>query len=238
MNELDLFAAAIAMLDRSGRDAYLDRECSGRSGLRERLDLLLAQHDRSQPLLDRPIGADRDDPTADHRASSLVGTVIAGRHKLLEQVGEGGMGTVWIAEQTEPVRRKVPPKLIETGMDSRAVLARFEAEAAQARVQPPRSRAGGEGPGGVGRSAGPVPRRGYPGLSLLVDSVRPKETLYPLPAPPRLGTVRAQGAQAAGQGKMESPPDVQWVGRCGDHGSRAALVGPVESSSTAGTWRP
>ncbi|QDV37812.1 protein kinase domain-containing protein [Tautonia plasticadhaerens] len=128
MNELDLFAAAIAIPDRSERVAYLDRECSGRAELRQRLDLLLDQHDRSHQLLDLPNGADRDDPTADHRASSLVGTVIAGRYKLLEQIGEGGMGTVWVAEQTEPVRRKVALKLIKTGMDSKAVLARFEAE--------------------------------------------------------------------------------------------------------------
>jgi hypothetical protein len=57
-----------------------------------------------------------------------VGAVIAGRYKLLEQIAEGGMGTVWIAEQTQPVRRKVALKLIKAGMDSRAVLSRFEAE--------------------------------------------------------------------------------------------------------------
>src|SRR6201993_2161274 len=60
---------------------------------------------------------------ADH-----VGTLVAGRYKLLEQIGEGGMGTVWIAEQIQPVRRKVALKLIKAGMDSKTVLARFEAE--------------------------------------------------------------------------------------------------------------
>jgi WD40 repeat protein/tRNA A-37 threonylcarbamoyl transferase component Bud32 len=54
--------------------------------------------------------------------------VVAGRYKLLERIGEGGMGEVWMAEQTEPVRRRVALKLIKQGMDSRAVLARFEAE--------------------------------------------------------------------------------------------------------------
>src|SRR5205085_10945460 len=57
-----------------------------------------------------------------------VGTLLAGRYKLLEQIGEGGMGTVWVAEQTQPVRRKVALKLIKAGMDSKTVLARFEAE--------------------------------------------------------------------------------------------------------------
>jgi serine/threonine protein kinase/tetratricopeptide (TPR) repeat protein len=63
-----------------------------------------------------------DDP------ADVVGTVVAGRYKLLEEIGEGGMGTVWMAEQREPVKRLVAVKLIKPGMDSRAVLARFEAE--------------------------------------------------------------------------------------------------------------
>src|SRR5262249_23502467 len=57
-----------------------------------------------------------------------AGAVLAGRYKLVEEVGEGGMGSVWRAQQTEPVRRSVAVKLIKAGMDSRAVVARFEAE--------------------------------------------------------------------------------------------------------------
>ena len=57
-----------------------------------------------------------------------TGAVIAGRYKLLEQIGEGGMGAVWVAEQTEPVKRRVALKLIKPGMDTRQVLSRFEAE--------------------------------------------------------------------------------------------------------------
>ena len=56
------------------------------------------------------------------------GAVIAGRYTLLQKIGEGGMGEVWVARQTEPIKRKVALKLIKTGMDSKAVLARFEAE--------------------------------------------------------------------------------------------------------------
>src|SRR5262249_5374685 len=56
------------------------------------------------------------------------GTVVAGRYKLLERIGEGGMGEVWVARQTEPVQRKVAFKVIKAGMDSKSVLARFEAE--------------------------------------------------------------------------------------------------------------
>ena len=66
--------------------------------------------------------------TGPYLSNEQPGTVIAGRYKLLEAIGEGGMGTVWVAEQTQPVRRKVALKLIKAGMDSKSVLARFEAE--------------------------------------------------------------------------------------------------------------
>jgi hypothetical protein len=113
----------------------LDRECADRQQLRERLDQLIAAHLQSNALLDAPAV----EQTADHTPSGTptvsipssaeaIGTIIAGRYKLLEEIGEGGMGTVWVAEQTQPVRRKVALKLIKAGMDSRQVLARFEAE--------------------------------------------------------------------------------------------------------------
>jgi hypothetical protein len=81
----------------------------------------------ADPVLDQP--AARVERTAAYVSpSEQSGTLIAGRYKLLEALGEGGMGTVWVAEQTEPVRRKVALKLIKPGMDSKSVLARFEAE--------------------------------------------------------------------------------------------------------------
>jgi eukaryotic-like serine/threonine-protein kinase len=70
--------------------------------------------------------------TGDYKSRSMPnetpGTVIAGKYKLLERIGEGGMGSVWMAQQTEPVKRHVAVKLIKTGMDSKQVIARFEAE--------------------------------------------------------------------------------------------------------------
>src|SRR4051812_47479837 len=66
--------------------------------------------------------------THDHTPRPDAGTVLGGRYKLIEEVGEGGMGTVWMAQQTEPVKRMVAVKVVKAGMDSKAVLARFEAE--------------------------------------------------------------------------------------------------------------
>src|SRR5262249_10511629 len=128
MNELELFAAAIAVTDPTERAKLLDHECAGRPELRRRLEMLLAAHSRSHPLLDAPNPGDPNTTATHAPASMLVGTVIAGRYKLLEAIGEGGMGTVFVAEQSEPVKRKVALKLIKPGMDSKSVLARFEAE--------------------------------------------------------------------------------------------------------------
>src|SRR5262249_12641398 len=78
--------------------------------------------------IDRPVNGDPDQTAGYAPTSEKPGTIVAGRYKLLEEIGQGGMGTVWGAEQTTPVRRKVALKLIKAGMDSRAVVARFEAE--------------------------------------------------------------------------------------------------------------
>src|SRR5262249_51217967 len=90
--------------------------------------LLLEAHGRSHHVLDVPSAGDPNTTRAYTPATSLVGTIIAGRYKLLEEIGDGGMGAVWMAEQREPVKRLVAVKLIKAGMDSKAVLARFEAE--------------------------------------------------------------------------------------------------------------
>jgi eukaryotic-like serine/threonine-protein kinase len=136
MNELDLFAAAVAIADPSLRTALLERECAGRPELRNRLDQLLAAHFKSHPLLDSP---EPNDVTLHASAGSETdplpipvespGMVISGRYKLHQQIGEGGMGSVWMADQTEPVKRRVAVKLIrvERGQ-SRTILSRFEAE--------------------------------------------------------------------------------------------------------------
>ncbi len=90
-----------------------------------------ATRDQSDAALDAGLAAAFGGDTTHLRPPSAdpeAGTVIAGKYKLTEKVGEGGMGSVWVASQTEPVKRKVAIKLIKAGMDSKAVLARFDAE--------------------------------------------------------------------------------------------------------------
>jgi hypothetical protein len=119
------------------RAAFLSTACAGDDALRTAVEELLAAHDRPDSLLDRDHGlAGFVDPTAarprvgpaGRPGAADLGTVLDGRYKLVELLGEGGMGLVYMAQQVEPVRRLVAVKLIKAGMDTRQVLARFEAE--------------------------------------------------------------------------------------------------------------
>jgi tetratricopeptide (TPR) repeat protein len=113
-----LFHDALAISSPSERAAFLDQACGVNAQLRERLDALLVAHEDSQITLDR-----FDEPIT----ASLVGSDI-GPYKLLEIIGEGGFGTVYMAQQDQPIRRRVALKIIKLGMDTKAVIARFEAE--------------------------------------------------------------------------------------------------------------
>ena len=119
-----LFLAAVEQTDPAGRVAVLDRECQTDAELRQRVEALLRASDAPGSLLESPapVAATVDEPV-----SERPGTLI-GPYKLLQQIGEGGMGTVFMAEQQHPVRRKVALKVIKAGMDTRQVIARFEAE--------------------------------------------------------------------------------------------------------------
>lgn len=109
------------------RDAYLAEACGSNAALRLRVEELLRSH-RDDTFLEEP--AAELGETVLSAAVALTegpGTVI-GRYKLLQQIGEGGMGVVYMAEQDQPVRRRVALKIIKVGMDTRTVVARFEAE--------------------------------------------------------------------------------------------------------------
>jgi WD40 repeat protein/serine/threonine protein kinase len=123
MNEQAIFIAALQE-DPDKRAAYLDRACGADPALRQRVENLLDAHERAGSFLKQPAAAVTD---AYRPISEGPGTVI-GPYKLLQQIGEGGFGVVYMAEQQEPVRRKVALKIIRPGMDSREVIARFESE--------------------------------------------------------------------------------------------------------------
>ena len=122
--EESIFAQALEIESAGERAAFLDRACGDNPALRAEVESLLRVSGRSGDLLDLP---EDSAVTADLPRSEGAGAVV-GPYKLLEQIGEGGMGTVWMAEQTEPIQRRVAVKVIKEGMDSRQVLARFEAE--------------------------------------------------------------------------------------------------------------
>ena len=125
MDEQALFDQALATPP-SARAAFLEEACAGDPGLRQRLEVLLHAHEHPGSFLGGPaLGLAAT--VAEPRVSERPGTVI-GAYKLMEQIGEGGMGLVFVAEQQQPVRRKVAVKVIKPGMDTRQVIARFEAE--------------------------------------------------------------------------------------------------------------
>lgn len=120
----ELFVAAVKLAPDLW-DAYLKEACGGDEALREHVHNLLVAHKEAGSFLEPAVAALA--VTNEESVSERPGTVI-GPYRLLQQIGEGGMGTVFMAEQTQPVQRKVALKVIKPGMDSKQVIARFEAE--------------------------------------------------------------------------------------------------------------
>jgi WD40 repeat protein/serine/threonine protein kinase len=139
-NAKEIFIAAV-QLPAEQQDAFLDQACAGDPDLRRRVSDLLRAHQEIGSFLDQPAApgpltgpyipvpedAEPADPVAPQPLSEGPGTVI-GPYKLLQQIGEGGFGVVYMAEQTQPVRRTVALKIIKPGMDTALVIARFESE--------------------------------------------------------------------------------------------------------------
>ena len=120
----DIFMAAVEKDDGRERIAFLDDACGSDEELRRHVDRLLGAHLESGSFLDEGAIAKQ---TVGLLVTEKPGTQI-GPYKLLQQIGEGGMGVVFMAEQMHPVRRTVALKIIKPGMDTRQIIARFEAE--------------------------------------------------------------------------------------------------------------
>jgi len=125
LDEREIFCEALDRPATQDRARYLDEVCGDDAGLRARVQALLNAHQEAGSFL-----ADATGGTATHPDAPPVaepGQAI-GPYKLLERIGEGGMGEVWMAEQREPMQRKLALKIIKAGMDTQQVVARFEAE--------------------------------------------------------------------------------------------------------------
>jgi eukaryotic-like serine/threonine-protein kinase len=130
--EETIFNAAVELSHPAKRAAYLELACDGDPALRARLEKMLAADGDS--FFEKPIpapslaGAVTLAASASPVAEPVVMSEQIGRYKLLQKIGEGGCGVVYMAEQSEPVRRRVALKVIKLGMDTKSVVARFESE--------------------------------------------------------------------------------------------------------------
>jgi serine/threonine protein kinase/parvulin-like peptidyl-prolyl isomerase/Tfp pilus assembly protein PilF len=118
----EIFAQALEKKSPAEREAYLDEGCKGEPELRRQVESLLRAHEQAGEFLDKTIELPKPDVSLERTG------MMIGRYKLLQKIGEGGFGVVYMAEQIEPVQRKVALKIIKAGMDTREVVARFEAE--------------------------------------------------------------------------------------------------------------
>src|SRR5262245_15010598 len=119
---MSIFGEALECPSVEARDAYLGRVCGADAGLRSKVEELVAANAK----LGHFLGGKRSGIAGIQEIIEQRGTII-GPYKLIEQIGEGGMGLVFMAEQKEPVRRNVALKILKPGMDTRQIVARFEA---------------------------------------------------------------------------------------------------------------
>src|SRR5438552_13253235 len=124
--EVVIFTEALR-LPAAERADYLDRACAGDGELRRRVEAILQGYEKAGDFLGEPAEGVPRTNTQVIEMGEQPGDRV-GRYKLLQQIGEGGWGVVYMAEQEEPVRRLVALKIIKLGMDTKNVMARFEAE--------------------------------------------------------------------------------------------------------------
>jgi serine/threonine protein kinase/tetratricopeptide (TPR) repeat protein len=128
VTEREIFFEALEMATPEARAAYLHEACKRDVSLRRKVDELLKEHFSNDSLLSGPAVEGERATFKLEFAQGAAPAQMIGRYKLLEKLGEGGFGEVWMAEQREPVKRRVALKIIKLGMDSRQIVARFEAE--------------------------------------------------------------------------------------------------------------
>ncbi|MHC4104548.1 MAG: serine/threonine protein kinase, partial [Planctomycetota bacterium] len=121
-----IFAEAIEKKTAKERAAFLDKACAGDDDLRSKVEDLLKAHSQAGDFLEE-LAIGPSVTLGDPHLTEGPGTIIS-RYKILEKIGEGGMACVYMAEQKEPIRRKVALKIIKLGMDTKQVIARFAAE--------------------------------------------------------------------------------------------------------------
>jgi len=134
--EAQIFDVALALDDAARRRAYLDEACASDAVLRARIERLLATHERADQFFEGCVAGmkpdlDEAEKELEHPAPDAPDEQVGkrvGNYKLLQKIGEGGCGAVYMAEQEKPVRRRVALKIIKLGMDTKQVIARFEAE--------------------------------------------------------------------------------------------------------------
>src|SRR5436309_131790 len=123
----DIFLKALETQSPSEREAYLQEACGSDAALRAKVEALLKSHQADSFLESPAVEVAKSAVVAQEPLTEVAGSVID-KYKLLEKLGEGGFGVVYMAEQREPVKRRVALKIIKIGMDTREVVARFEAE--------------------------------------------------------------------------------------------------------------
>ncbi|MBL9173804.1 MAG: protein kinase, partial [Verrucomicrobiales bacterium] len=126
-SEKDIFFEALQKNTPEERAAFLDGACGRDPSRRARVEALLDNHFQPTDFMQNP-AVEAAGLTLPATPPSESHTLLIGRYKLLEVIGEGGFGEVWMAEQREPVKRRVALKILKPGMDSRQIVARFEAE--------------------------------------------------------------------------------------------------------------
>jgi serine/threonine protein kinase len=119
---IEIFSQAQAKASPTERERYLTEACQGQPELRKQVDALLGASDRAGDFLGKTVKLQPPDLVTEGPGP------VVGHYKLLQEIGEGGCGVVYMAEQEEPIRRRVAFKVIKLGMDTKQVIARFEAE--------------------------------------------------------------------------------------------------------------